>query len=236
MSTPINSFQDILNAMEQDPALRDALRRHILTEELMQLPLQMAARLDRMEESIGTLQEGQASLAEGQASLVENVGSLQEGQASLTREVARLGGDISRLNGDDYESHVAVYSERFFRRELSINTTVFSTQRDNTALVNALKTGETQGLIQPGETDDADHADLILTSDGPTEYILAEASGTIQQDDVDTAARRARILAKATGRSVAPFVIGTGEEPGLQKGDVQALIIPEPGSEEEDQA
>ncbi len=61
MSTPINSFQDILDAIRQDPALRDELRHHILTEELMQLPLQVSARLDRIEESIGTLQEGQAS-------------------------------------------------------------------------------------------------------------------------------------------------------------------------------
>ena len=35
MTTPINSFQDILDAMERDPALRDALRRHILTDELL---------------------------------------------------------------------------------------------------------------------------------------------------------------------------------------------------------
>ena len=38
MTTPINNFEDILYAMERDPALRDALRRHILTEELLQLP------------------------------------------------------------------------------------------------------------------------------------------------------------------------------------------------------
>ena len=38
MTSPINDFQDILNAMEHDPALRDALRRHILTDELLQVP------------------------------------------------------------------------------------------------------------------------------------------------------------------------------------------------------
>ena len=36
MTSPINDFQDILNAIERDPPLRDALRRHILTAQLNQ--------------------------------------------------------------------------------------------------------------------------------------------------------------------------------------------------------
>ena len=38
MTTPVNDFQDILDAMERNPALRDALRRHILTDELLHTP------------------------------------------------------------------------------------------------------------------------------------------------------------------------------------------------------
>ena len=41
MTTPINTFEDILDAMEHDPALRDTLRRHILTDELVQMPLRL---------------------------------------------------------------------------------------------------------------------------------------------------------------------------------------------------
>ena len=69
MTTPINTFEDILDAMGRDPALRDTLRRHILTDELLQMPLRLEqfiteqkdfnsnnlARLDRMEGDSGTL-------------------------------------------------------------------------------------------------------------------------------------------------------------------------------------
>ena len=69
MTTPINTFEDILDAMERDPALRDTLRRHILTDELLQMPLRLEqfiteqkdfnsnnlARMDRMEGDSGTL-------------------------------------------------------------------------------------------------------------------------------------------------------------------------------------
>ena len=54
----INSFDDILKAMEQDPALREAMRRHILTEELLQLP----AQVTRLETSMAQLQDGQSRL------------------------------------------------------------------------------------------------------------------------------------------------------------------------------
>ena len=76
MTSPVNNFQDVLDAMERDPALRDALRRHILTDELLQVPVQLEkfiteqrsfnedmkehtsntlTRLDRMEGDSGTL-------------------------------------------------------------------------------------------------------------------------------------------------------------------------------------
>ena len=69
MTTPINTFEDILDAMERDPALRDTLRHHILTDELLQMPLRLEqlvteqkdfdsntlTRLDRMEGDSGNL-------------------------------------------------------------------------------------------------------------------------------------------------------------------------------------
>ncbi len=65
MTTPINTFHDILDAIERDPALRDELRRRILCDEMLQLPAQfrvfleavadMREALNRMENDVGTL-------------------------------------------------------------------------------------------------------------------------------------------------------------------------------------
>ena len=38
MTTPITTFQDIIDALERDPELRNQIRQHILTEALLQLP------------------------------------------------------------------------------------------------------------------------------------------------------------------------------------------------------
>ena len=220
MTSPINNFQDILNAMENNPTLRDALRRHILTDELLQVP----ARLDRMEGDISSLRDDVTGLKEGQA-------RLEEGQARLETELARLGGHVSRLTGADYETYVATYVHRHLRRGLGINATVFSTQRDRTALTTLLDEAESQGLIEPADTDELNKTDLVLKADRPTDYLLAEVSITIQQDDIDRAARWATLLAKATARTVTPFAIGAREHPNIQRQHVQVILIPEPQPE-----
>ena len=203
MTTPINTFEDILNALERDPALREALRRHILTDELLQMPL----RLERIE---------------------EDTTGLKKGQDRLEDICARMVRELSILAGTDYEFHVATYVHRFLRRSLGINATLFSSQRNQDALATLLDDAETQGNINADETDELDKTDLILTADGPTDYILAEISITIQQHDVDRAAHRAALLARATGQTVAPFAFGAQEEPGLDRRDVQTVLIPEP--------
>ena len=203
MTTPINTLEDILNALERDPALREALRRHILTDELLQMPV----RLERIEADVSTLKDN---------------------LTTLTTTVNRIGGDVSMLKGSDYESHVARLANRFLRRQLGIAATIFSSQRNQAALATLLDDAETRGNINADETDELDKTDLILTADGPTDYILAEISITIQQHDVDRAAHRAALLAKATGQTVTPFAFGTQEEPGLNRHDVQIILIPEP--------
>ena len=196
MTTPINTLEDILNALERNPALREALRRHILTDELLQMPV----RLERIEADVTT----------------------------LTTTVNRIGGDVSMLKGSDYESHVARLANRFLRRHLGVAATIFSSQRNQAALATLLDDAETRGNINADETDELDKTDLILTADGPTDYILAEISITIQQHDVDRAAHRAALLAKATGQSVTPFAFGAQEESGINRHDVQIILIPEP--------
>ena len=235
MTTPINDFQDILDAIERNPALRDALRRHILTDELLQMPV----RIERVEEDIGTikgdiatLKEDVSTLKEGQARLEGDVATLKEGQArlesdvgTLKEDVSRIGGNVSNLMGSDYESHVAAYIHRSLRRELKINATVLSTQKNRQPLIELLDRAEGQGNITPEDNDKLNDVDIVLTVDGGDEYILGEISITVQQDDVRRATEWAAILAKATGSRVTPVAIGAAEDPNMNRGGVQVLLM-----------
>ncbi len=267
MNTPINEFQDILDAMERDPALRDALRRHILTDELLLVPV----RLSRIEDDVTALKEGQARLEEGQARLEGDVSTLKQGQARLEEDVsvlkegqARLEGDVStlkegqvrleqglaetnqrldkltgefeiasgklsNLTGEDYESHVTAFVHRTLRRERDIHATIFSTQKDKTSLTSLLDEAETKGFITARETDEMNETDLVLTVNDINGWIVAEISVTIQQKDINRAEREAEVLAKATSRTVTPFVIGARQEENLTIEKAQVLTIRERG-------
>ena len=43
MTMEINNQQDILRALDTDPAFRETVRRHLLTDDLINLPEQLAA-------------------------------------------------------------------------------------------------------------------------------------------------------------------------------------------------
>ena len=235
MATPINDFQDILDAMERNPALREALRRLILDDELRQMPV----RLERIEADIVDLKEGQTRLEKGQTRLEGQVAELQEGQtrleaqfaelekgqARLQEQVTRIGGDVSNLKGDDYESFVAEYARRYLWRELRTLTMVFSTQKDRENLTRLVTEAEVLGQILGHEADSLARADLILTIDETQEFILAEISLTVEQKDIDRAQEGASILTKATGRKVTPIAIGAAEDPNLDKRGLQVLLV-----------
>ena len=235
--TPIATFEDILNAMEQNPQLLAAMRAHVLAQELLTLP----ARFVELQEQVNRLQETVDRLVRDMADLKHNVGGLSKrfdgltdnvetltGRVdTLTDRVDTISGTVSRLAGEDYESHVCNYADRFLRRQLGINATVWATQRNKEALKLLLNAAELDGRLSPAEVDDLDEADLIMVSHAPDGHVVAEISVTIQQRDVDRAISRAALLAKATGTDVVAIVAGATEEDGLNRRKARALIVPE---------
>ena len=145
MTTPINTFQDILDAIERDPALRDELRRHILGDELLQLPAQfrvfleavadMRETLNRMEKDIDTLREEQHALREDVSGLKTDVtglktdvSDLKEGQQAIRADVEDLKEgqqairtDVARMGGDVSRlagTDYEAYASRLARRRI----------------------------------------------------------------------------------------------------------------------
>ena len=122
--TPIETFEDILAAMENNPRLQAALRQHVLDQEFLQLPdivreIQQAlaqltqlvhdyiaatdARLDRLEAGQARLESDVAELKTGQARLESDVSELKTGQARLESDVSELKTSQARLESDVVE-------------------------------------------------------------------------------------------------------------------------------------
>ena len=236
--TNINTFEEILQAMERNPALRDAMRRHILTEELLQLPAQVSRMETGVTElkadvadlktdvadlkadvaglktdvadlktDVADLKEGQARLEEGQARLETDVAGLKEGQA-------RMSGQLGNIIGSDYERQAARLTGRRMRQRFGLSRIEMLqaiTLPDKPDLTDLLDRANETGAISQEEADDMELADLALRGlepGGREVHVVAEVSLTVQDENVQRAARRAAIMAKATGGTVHPAVIG----------------------------
>ncbi len=116
-----SSLRDMMNAVEQSPdlqeelrqwvlrlirgsdGLREELRREILTEELMQLPVRftkMEQDVGVLKDDVGTLKEDVAGLKDDVAGLKEDVGTLKDDVAGLKDDVAGLKDDVVGLKDD----------------------------------------------------------------------------------------------------------------------------------------
>jgi uncharacterized protein (UPF0335 family) len=243
--TNINTFEEILQAMERNPALRNAMRRHILTEELLQLPAQVSrmetdvtelkadvtelkadvtelkADVTELKADVAGLKVDVAGLKEGQARLEEGQARLEEGQARLETDVAdlkegqaRMSGQLGNIIGSDYERQAARLAGRRMRQQFGLSRIEMLqaiTVPDKLELTNLLDRANETGAISQEEADDMELADLALRGlepGGREVHVVAEVSLTVQDQDVQRAARRAAIMARADGGTVHPAVIG----------------------------
>ena len=172
MTTPINTFEDILDAMERDPALRDTLRRHILTDELLQIPL-------RLEQFITEQKDFNEDMRERTSN-------------TLTR-LDRMEGDSGNLKGH-WARNTAVSDAAGIAHDMGLEFVRTLTPSDLMELA-----GDQLGL-DTGRS--FRRADLVIeaTRDGATEYAALEVSYTADQRDSGRALRNALLLTQFTGR------------------------------------
>ena len=92
-SIPIATFQDILDAMAQNPELEEQMRRHLQDEDLRNLPQTVARLVQSVQELTATVQ----AMAERQARTEAIVAETQAGQARLEASQARTENDVTEL-------------------------------------------------------------------------------------------------------------------------------------------
>ena len=207
--TPIETFEDILAAMENNPGLQAAMRQHILDQEFLQLPaivreLQHAvAQLTELAHSYITATNARLEQMEARLDQMETrMARLEAGQA-------RLEGNVNRLMGLDYERKAARRAGRLPNRHLDLQDrqVIYAvTMPDNNQLPAVLDNAINAGLIDADESDELEEVDIVTRS--PREYVVVEASITVDDNDVQRAQERARLLSKAIIMPVQAAVIG----------------------------
>ena len=212
--TTVNHFTDILRIIREQPEWADALRSALLSQELLEMPQTLAEFAKATNQRLVTLEGDVADLKAGQARLEAGQAKLEAGQARLEAGQARLEGHIGNLRGPAYQLKVGNNVATIARRPLGIERVRvlkgYKTS-DDMAFHDLIDAARRQGLITEQQWDDVGNLDIVLqgqrVADRSTVYAALEVSITAADSDINRAASRADILARATGETAVPVVV-----------------------------
>ena len=194
--------EEFLDLLERDGAFREAVRRQLLTAELIELPERFAAFAERVDEF---MVEQQAINARVDARFDAVDARFDAVDARFDRMDARFDRMDARLQAitDDMgvlKGHAAGRAARdhveTILDRLGLTYVTILDRRDLVGLLRRFQdipTGERQSFYQ---------ADLVLEAlddDGTTRYVAVEASYTADRRDSDRARRNAGFLTRVTG-------------------------------------
>lgn len=250
MTTP-NPITELLAAMDNDPQLEEALRQRVLTREILELPQKLAELADMVARMAETLDRRLAAVEAQQVVTNERLDGMEAQQVVTNERLDGVDGRLDRiendqrvmrgqlnnLNGSDYERKVVRRMSRLIRRHLGVrNAAVLAAinRPNGDTIASLLNDGTERGVITEDDADELDRADIILrgsSPDGEDVYVVGEISITIDDNDVDRAIARARVLRTASNTTTHAAVFGTaisdGNRERARSSDVTVVILNE---------
>ena len=228
MATVINTSDDLLKLLAENAEFYQAVRRLVLTDELIELPerfARFAAEVhdfitrqerfnERIETAVGELQETTARLEGSVGELQETmsrvegtVGEIQERMSRVETSVGELKGNTARYVVGVLFGEIAEHLGFTFRDTLS--------RQDLRRLIGPQ--GRTD--VSSGDRQSFIRADLVVLADdaaGTTHYIAVEASYTGDARDTARACRNAELLQRFTGCPAHAMVASVHNDQDIQ--------------------
>ena len=185
MNTTIQTIEDLIRILDDNPEWADALRARLLTKELIELPekfTQFVAEVHRFVEATNRRFD------------------------ALENSVASIQDDIGILKGAHARS-AALRETPFIASEMGFRWVKDLTAFDLWELINGADTSN----VPTNELRSFRRADLIIEAtdqNGTPCYISVEISFTANGRDTSRALRNAEFLTRFTGKQAFPAVVG----------------------------
>lgn len=218
------TLADIYRALRAHPEWAQELRKVILTEELLNLPLVFKKFV---EEEFKPLRQDVKVLKEDVNNLKIKVDKIEKDVEKLKVDVEKLKVDVGWLKGGFMELQVRDRVGAFFGKLLKRARLLESSD-----LADLLYDAASQGLITQEEAEDALRVDAVvrgqLRSDGLKEVLIAaEISFVVDRVDVERAKKRAEIISKALSQPTISAVIGKEFTEGAKEAaeELSVLVI-----------
>ena len=198
----IRTVESLMQTLDDNPSLLEALRTRVLTRELLELPAnhaKLTARVDRLTERVD-------QLTEQVDQLTEQVKLNTQQLAELIQQGKRLQDDVGTIKGFMSDIMVVRLAPSIsLKMGLSLQRNLEGPERA------ALIAGQDLTGISTGDLESFLLADLIMETGngaGETVYVAVEASYTVDGRDTDRAIRNADYLTRFTGKPARAAVTG----------------------------
>ena len=184
--TTINSLDDFLQALDDNPAWRDAVRARILGEDVLQLP----AKFDAFVEEQRAFNEEQRAFNKEIRAFVEEQRTWNQ---NATARFDRMEGDMGSIKGF-YANYKAAQEAPWIAADMGL-------EHVRTLSLHDLGRMAARNLPVNVARSFRD-ADLVMevTDGNETSYVAMEISFTADKRDSDRAIRNAGLLTQLTGK------------------------------------
>ena len=195
----INTIEDLIQLLDDNPHWVEALRVRLLTRELIELPEKFAAFVEATNQRFDRV--------EGRLDRIE--GRLDKGDERfdrIERRLDRLTDDVVMLKGA-YARDVALREADVIAEDMGL-TLVRVLSRDD---LRALTPSQGVADIPASHLRSFRLADLVMEAanpDGETSFVAVEISFTVNGRDTERAVRNAGFLSRFTGRPARAAVAG----------------------------
>ena len=246
--TTISNIEDFLRIVREDEALRSAVRRELLTEELLELPARVAAMSQTQNEMLKTqdsilkeiadLRQTQNEMLKTQDSILKEIADLRQTQNTILERLGNVEGDTKR-NTVQIGEMKGLFMERSARDDAPVIASdmglrwLKTLERGEVVVIayEAQRSGLAAGISQHNMRTFR-RADLVFeaaNSDGETHYVSVEISYTADNRDTERATRHAEYITRFTGvpayAAIASVHIDNRIEDSLTEGAPQPLGV-----------
>ena len=197
-----STVEELIQILDENPELLEALRSRILTEELLNLPQVHAEFVAEMRDFVAEMREFVAATNRNFQRLSNDFGNFRGAYAETAVEKNSI------VIVMDLSEAVGLGLDELTARNLN--------QKDLVAM--ARHSGDTSDLSR-GELRSFYQSDLVIEANdanGETHYIAVEASYTCNGRDTTRAMSHARLLKRFTGLPAHPVVAGVRRDIGIQ--------------------
>jgi hypothetical protein len=208
--TTINTIEDLIRVLDENPQWAEALRVRLLTRELIELPARFAnfaaettARFDRLESQFSSFA---AETNERFAQVDQRFAQVDQRFDRIDSVLERIQTDLGYMRGA-HARNAAMENASAIARAMGLQR-VRTLNRDE--LWEMTDQADTSGL-GAGELDSFHRADLVMeagSAAGVSCYVAVEVSFTVNGRDTTRAVRNAELLTSFTGRPAYAAVAG----------------------------